>query len=39
MRMIIVILVCAIALWAIDFSFFDGIYFRAAFALLTLSPH
>lgn len=37
--MIIAILVCALALWVIDFNFFGGNYFRAAYALLTLSPH
>lgn len=39
MRMISAILVCVLALWVVDFSFFDGNYFRAAYALLTLSPH
>ena len=38
MRTIIAILVCAVALWAIDFNFFGGIYFRAVYSLLTLSP-
>jgi hypothetical protein len=39
MRVVNTILVCAVTLWTIDFTFFDGTYFRSVWELLTLTPH
>jgi hypothetical protein len=36
MRAVNTILICAVALWTIDFAVFDGIYFRSIWELLAL---